>query len=60
MIVTLQTGETLAPKLSVRGGMIKIDLGALLIEMDIEEFKHTIADLTTQVAEHGIYDQSIR
>ena len=54
MIVTLQTGGTLAPTLSVHGGIIKIDLGALLLEMDKDTFRNIIYDLTKQAADFGI------
>ena len=55
MIVTLQTHGTLSPTLSVHGGIIKIDLGALLLEMDVQEFKNQIRGLTIQAAQNGIY-----
>ena len=54
MIVTLQTHGTLTPVLSVRGGMIKIDLGALLLEMDTEGFKKMMEDIFTQATELDI------
>ena len=54
MIVTLQTNAALAPVLSVHGGIIKIDLGTLLLEMDTESFRNLIYDLTKQAAEFGI------
>ncbi len=56
MIVTLQTWGSLAPKLSVHGVMIKIDLGVLLLEMNTEEYKNIIANLTVQAKEKGVYD----
>ncbi len=55
MIVTLQTAGTLAPRLSVHGGIIKIDLGALLLEMDTEEFKTIMYDLNAQAAKYEVY-----
>lgn len=60
MIVTLQTMGTLSPTLSVHGGIIKIDLGALLLEMDTEEFKNIIANLTLQAKEKGVYGYPLR
>lgn len=54
MIVTLQTMGTLRPALSIHGGIIKIDLGGLLLEMDTESFKLFFTDLITQAAEHQI------
>lgn len=59
MIVTLQTNMPLSPELSVHGGMIKIDLGALVLEMDTETFKNTITDLITQAAKNQIYIPSL-
>ena len=55
MIVTLQTMGTLAPALSVHGGIIKIDLGALLLEMDAEQFLNMMSDLITQAARNEIF-----
>ncbi len=60
MIVTLQTAGTLAPTLSVHGGIIKIDLGALLLEMDADSFVDLIACITTQAVELGVYDHPTR
>lgn len=47
---------TLSPTLSVLGGIIKINLGALLLEMEKNEFKNIIATLTVQAEEKGVYD----
>ena len=55
MIVTLQTTQTLKSNLSVHGDFVKIDLGALLIEVDKEGFKEMMGDLFTQAEKHGIY-----
>ena len=55
IIVTLQTAGTLAPTLSVHGGIIKIDLGALLLEMDAEQFLNMMSDLITQAARNEIF-----
>lgn len=55
MIATLQTNMPLKPELSVHGDIVKIDLGALLLEMDKESFKNMMADLITQAAAHQIY-----
>ena len=59
IIATLQASGTLTPTLSVHGGIIKIDLGALLLEMDKETFKNIITDLITQAARHEIYVPSL-
>ncbi len=60
MIVTLQAAGTLAPTLSVHGDIVKIDLGALLIEVDKESFKNMIGDLATQAAHFQIYIPTYR
>ena len=59
MIVTLQTDMDLHPALSVHGGIIKVDLGALVMEMDIDEFKNIIITLVNQAAAHEIYFKPI-
>lgn len=59
MIVTLQTMGTLKPTLSVHGDTIKIDLGALLIETDKDDFRNMITDLITQAAAHQIYIRTL-
>lgn len=59
IIVTLQTEMDLHPALSVHGEIIKIDLGALLLEMDIRRFKVIITDLITQAAKNQIYIPSL-
>lgn len=59
MIVTLQTTGTLKPELSVHGGIIKIDLGVLLVEVDKEGFKDMVTDLITQAARNQIYIPSL-
>lgn len=56
MIVTFQTEMDLHPALSVHGEIIKIDLGALLLEMDKETFKNMIANLTNQAEKFGVYN----
>ena len=60
MIATLQTMGTLKPRLSVHGDHVKIDLGALLIEVDKTEFKNMIGDLITQAAGFEIYVPTLR
>jgi len=55
MIVTLQTNSALKPALSVNGGIVKLDMGALLLEMDKETFKTMMANLVTQAAENEIH-----
>ncbi len=60
MIVTLQTMGTLRPAMSVHGDIIKLDLGALLLEMDKESFLNLIGDIITQAAEHQIYIRTLK
>ncbi len=60
MIVTLQTNSTLSPSMSVHGEIVKLDLGALLIEMDTDSFVDLIADITTQAVKNGVYDHPTR
>jgi len=55
IIATLQAFGTLKPELSVHGFIVKIDLGALLLEMDTETFKNMMADLVTQAAKNEIH-----
>jgi hypothetical protein len=55
IIATLQTNSALTPTLSVHGGIIKLDMGALLLEMDTETFKTMMADLVTQAAKNEIH-----
>jgi hypothetical protein len=55
LIVTAQTVCTPMAGLTVRGDIVKIDLGAILIEMDKEGFKKLITDLITQAAKNQIY-----
>jgi len=59
LIVTLQTNASLSPAMSVHGSIIKLDLGALLLEMDTETFKNILTDLITQAAMHNIYIPSL-
>jgi len=54
MIATLQTNSALTPTLSVHGGIIKLDMGALLLEMDTETFKGLVRNLIDQATEHQI------
>jgi len=60
MIVTLQTNFILTPSMSVHGSIIKLDLGALLLEMDKDSFLNLIADLIKQSAKLGVLEQPIR
>ncbi len=60
MIVTLQTMGTLRPAMSVHGDIIKLDLGALLLEMDKESFLNLIGDIITQAGEHQIYIRTLK
>ena len=55
MIVTLQMMGIPKPELSVHGDIVKIDLGALLIEVDQQGFIDMISDLKNQAADHGVY-----
>ena len=52
IIATLQAMGTLKPELSLHGGIIKIDLGALLLEMDVESFVRIVGDLEAQAAKY--------
>ncbi len=47
-IATLQTSQALKPQMSVHGDIVKLDLGALLIEIDRDGFKELLAVLTNQ------------
>jgi len=60
IIATLQVTGTLKPELSVHGGIIKLDLGALLLELDKESFLNLMADLITQAAENQIYVRTLK
>lgn len=60
MIVTLQTNATLTPDLTVHGDIVKLDMGALLLEMDKDSFVDLIADIVTQAAEHQIYIRTLK
>jgi hypothetical protein len=60
VIVTAQAIGTLKPEMSVHGDIIKIDLGAILIELDKEGFKDLISDLITQAAKHQIYIRNLK
>jgi len=60
IVITLQTRENISPLLSVHGGIVKLDLGALLLEMDKETFLNLIADLIKQSAKLGVLEQPIR
>jgi len=60
IIATLQTNSALTPTLSVHGGIVKLDMGALLLEMDKETFLNLIADLIKQSAKLGVLEQPIR
>jgi len=60
MVVTFQTVVKFKPFLSVHGDIVKIDLGALLMEMDKEYFLNLIGDLVTQAAEHQIYVRTLK
>ena len=60
IIATLQVMGGLKPEFSVHGGIIKLDMGALLLEMDKEYFLNLIGDLVTQAAEHQIYVRTLK
>ena len=60
IIATLQAMGGLKPELSVHGGIVKLDMGALLLEMDKETFLNLIADLIKQSAKLGVLEQPIR
>ena len=60
IIVTLQTMGSLKPSLSVHGGTVKIDLGALVIEADTQGFQDMMTDLIVQAAAFGINIPSYR
>ena len=53
--VTLQTTGTLKPEMSVHGDIVKLDMGALLIEADRVAFREFIKHILSRAAEHEMY-----
>ena len=54
MVVTLFAQTNHRPTLSLHGEAVKIDFGAVLIEIDIQAFKDMIANLVMDAAAQGI------
>ena len=50
MIATLGTMTPLSPILSIHGNLVKIDIGALVIEFDIVGFKSFVSEILLQSA----------
>jgi len=50
MIITVQSMGPANPALSVHGENVKLYLGSLMLEMDIDEFKNIMSDIITQAA----------
>ena len=54
MIITSIVAVNKPPALSLHDGMVKLDFGSVLLEVDTEAFKRLIASLLMQATTQGM------
>jgi len=60
MIITVQSMGPANPALSIHEKNVKLYLGSLMLEMDIDEFKNVMSDIITQAAKKQIYIPTLK